>query len=59
MTMYGRPFYQILPFASLATIIYGSAHGNGVKLKRREKTGLWYYGRRFFSKKRKNEYVLW
>jgi len=59
MTMYGSHFQHFLPFASLDSIIYGSAHGNVLKLNRREKTGLWYYGRRFFCKNRQNENVLW
>jgi hypothetical protein len=58
-TIHGRPFYRILPFASLNTIIYGGGYGNWVKTKRREKTEVWYYGRRFFCKNRKNEIVLW
>ena len=58
-TIHGRPFYRYLPFASLAPIIYGGSYGNPLKTKLKEKNEIWYYGRRFFCKNRKNEYVLW
>ena len=58
-TIHGRPFYHFLPFASLASIIYGGSYGNPLKTKLKEKIRIWYYGRRFFCKNRKNENVLW
>ena len=59
ITIYGRPFYRFLPFASLEPTIYGGGYGNWVKTKLREKTEVWYYGRQFFCKKRKNGNSLW
>jgi hypothetical protein len=58
-TIYGRPIYHFLPYASLVPIIHGGPYGNPYFLKIHKNLGIWYYGRRFFCKKWKNGLSLW